>query len=179
MTMRLPVLSVRGPARTTRPWALRGSRLAKWAGRWIFRFASPLGPSKPKITNFIYVGGAGQQAVHERESLLPMLFERAPVLIASRGFMPPPDLIFPELPTKIDHTSIAKMRKVTQPDIHVLDEHAEFVNCLQICADLLQAYYIQVTDRTTAAVLSLGAGSPNLLLCLEEERLGLLDRGKP
>src|SRR5574337_177061 len=100
--MRLPVLSVKGPARTTRPWALSGSRLAKWAGRWTFRLASPSGPSKPKITNFIGVGGGKWLVVHVRASVLPRLFERVPVLKASRGFMPPLHLIFAELPTEID-----------------------------------------------------------------------------
>lgn len=76
--------------------------------------------------------------MHKCTSVLPRLFERASVLIASRGFMPPPDLIFAELPTEIHDASITEMGKVAQPDIHVLDEHTEFVNCLKVCADLLQ-----------------------------------------
>jgi hypothetical protein len=88
--------------------------------------------------------------------------------------MPPLDLIFAELPTEIDDASMTEMGKVTQPDINVLNEHTEFVDCLQICTDLLQARNVQVTDRTTAAIWSLGTGLLNLQFCLEEDRLGLL-----
>ena len=75
----------------------------------------------------------------ELRVILSMFFEWAPVLIAGVRFIPPPDLIFSELPTKIDTSSIPEMGKVAKPDLYILYEHAEFVNCLQICADLLQA----------------------------------------
>src|SRR5262245_44263818 len=74
----------------------------------------------------------------ELRLILSMFFEWAPVLIAGGRFMPPPNLIFANLPTKIDNASISEMGKVAKPDIYVLHEHAELVNCLQIRADLLQ-----------------------------------------
>jgi len=50
-----------------------------------------------------------------------MFFERAAILITGRGFMPPPDLIFAELPAEKDHASVTEMGKVAQSEIHVLD----------------------------------------------------------
>src|SRR5574341_1202869 len=111
--------------------------------------------------------------------VLTMFFEWAPILIAACGFMPPPDLIFAELPAEIDDASVTQMGKVAEPDIHVLDEHAEFVNGLQVRTNLLQARDIQMTDRTATAILSLRAGFLNFPLRLNQDGLGLLDRSKP
>jgi hypothetical protein len=72
--------------------------------------------------------------------------------------MPPANFLLSKFPAEIDHSSVTKMRKVTEAEIQVLYQYAKFLNRLKIHTDLLKTQYIEVSNGTATTELGQGAG---------------------
>lgn len=80
--------------------------------------------------------------------------ERLAVAISAGNFMPPPNFALSKFPAQIDDSSIQQVRKVAEPHIDILDEHAHFLDNLEVLADLLQCSDIGGTGEASPAELS-------------------------
>ena len=89
--------------------------------------------------------------------------------------MPPANFLFSELPAEIDYSTITKMGKVTEAEIQVLHQDAEFLNRLKIRTDLLKTRNIQVSNGTATAILSPCAGFLDIFFRAGQDGLGLLN----
>src|SRR5213593_2267014 len=64
--------------------------------------------------------------------------ERLAIAISAGNFMPPSNFALSKFPAQIDDSSIQEVRKVAEPHIDILDEHAHFLDNLEILTNLLQ-----------------------------------------
>ena len=81
----------------------------------------------------------------------------------------------PRLPAEIDHSAVTKMGKVTEAEIQVLHQDAEFLNRLKIRSDLLKTRNIQMPNGTATAILSSCAGFLDIFFRAGQDGLGLLN----
>ena len=68
------------------------------------------------------------------------------------------------------------MGKVTEAEIQVLHQDAEFLNGLKIRTDLLQPQNIEVANRTASTIFGLGAGFLDIFFGAGQDGFGLLNR---
>jgi hypothetical protein len=90
--------------------------------------------------------------------------------------VPPFDFLFTELPAEKYNAAVPKMRKVAKTHLEVFHKYTQFLDGLEIGADLLQARNIERTDRASPSILSLSAGLPNIVFRSSQDGLGLSDR---
>ena len=71
-----------------------------------------------------------------------------------------------------------EMGEITEAQVQILYQDAEFLNCLKIGTDLLQTQDIEVTNGAPPSIFCPGAGFLDVVFCARQDSLGLLNRGQ-
>ena len=70
--------------------------------------------------------------------------------------MPPAYIFLAELPAQIDDSTITDMREIAQPKIDIFDDDSQFMNRMEVGADVLEALDVMDANRRTAPKAGVG-----------------------
>src|SRR5688572_3774848 len=80
-----------------------------------------------------------------------------PTRIPAVDFMPPLDLGLSQLPTQVHDPPVHQVREVTEPDLEILHQHAQFLDLLKMLADEFERH--EIMRAGIAAPSELGFGT--------------------
>jgi hypothetical protein len=92
-----------------------------------------------------------------------VLVDGTTIIISGRDFVPPADFFLAQFPAQINDSTITDMRKVTQPKINVLNNDPQFMDGMEVDADVLEAFHVGCANWCSASVTGIGRCLAHLL----------------
>jgi hypothetical protein len=90
------------------------------------------------------------------QNRLGRVLKQATIFISGRDLVPPAYFFLAELPAQIDDSTIADMRKIAQSKIDIFDDDSQFVDCMEVRADVLEALDVMDANRRSPPEVGIG-----------------------